>query len=85
MNHRGALPVVAVATVLAGASLLFAGSTAAAGAGGGDSDRDGTTLRFDVVFSPFSYTDWERPVHRPPISSCSTTSSSRRATRSVMK
>jgi hypothetical protein len=60
MNHRGALPVVAVATVLTGASLLFAGSTAAAGAGG-DPGRHGTTLRFDVVFSPFSYTDLGAP------------------------
>ena len=56
MNHRRLLPVVTVATLLTGASLLFAGSTAAAGSGS-EPERHGSTLTFDVRFSPFSYTD----------------------------
>lgn len=60
MDHRRALPLLAVTTALAGASFLFGGSTAAAGSGGGHDDN-GTTLQFDVRFSPFSYTDLGAP------------------------
>jgi hypothetical protein len=60
MNHGRVLPVVTLLTVLTGGSLLFAGSSAAAGSGD-EPGHHGSTLRFDVRFSPFSYTDLGAP------------------------
>lgn len=65
MRQRRVLPVVAGTAVLVAGSLLFAGSTATAGSGG-DPGHGGTTLRFDVRFSPFSYTDLGAPGPSAP-------------------